>query len=48
MFGEAKELSIVEGATHLFPEPGKIEEASKRAGEWFHICFDECAKEDGA
>jgi len=30
-----KELKIVEGATHLFEEPGKLEEISHLAAEWF-------------
>ena len=30
-----KELSIVEGATHLFEEPGKLEEVADLAVEWF-------------
>lgn len=29
------ELSIVPGATHLFEEPGALEEVSKQAAEWF-------------
>ena len=29
------ELAIVPGATHLFEEPGALEEASWLAGEWF-------------
>lgn len=29
------ELSIVEGASHLFEEPGTLEEAVKRTVEWF-------------
>ncbi len=28
-------LSIVEGATHLFEEPGKLNEVSRLAGDWF-------------
>jgi pimeloyl-ACP methyl ester carboxylesterase len=28
-------LVVVEGATHLFEEPGKLEEVARRAGEWF-------------
>jgi pimeloyl-ACP methyl ester carboxylesterase len=28
-------LSIVEGATHLFEEPGTLEEVSRQATEWF-------------
>ncbi len=30
-----KELRIVEGATHLFEEPGKLEEVSTHAAAWF-------------
>jgi putative phosphoribosyl transferase len=30
-----KELVIVPGATHLFPEPGALEEVSRLAKEWF-------------
>ncbi len=30
-----KELDIVPGATHLFEEPGKLEEIAKLAAEWF-------------
>lgn len=29
------ELSIVAGATHLFEEPGTLEEVSRQASEWF-------------
>jgi len=28
-------LEIVPGATHLFEEPGTLEEVSRLAGEWF-------------
>ena len=28
-------LEIIPGATHLFEEPGTLEEAAKLAGEWF-------------
>jgi putative phosphoribosyl transferase len=31
----AKRLEIVPGATHLFEEPGKLEEVAKLAGDWF-------------
>lgn len=31
----AKEISIVEGASHLFEEPGKMDEVSKMAALWF-------------
>ncbi len=30
-----KELNLVEGATHLFEEPGKMEIVSELAGNWF-------------
>jgi len=30
-----KELSIVEGATHLFEEAGKMDIVSELAGNWF-------------
>lgn len=30
-----KELVIVSGATHLFEEPGKLEEVARLASEWF-------------
>jgi hypothetical protein len=30
-----KELQVVPGATHLFEEPGTLEEVARLAGEWF-------------
>lgn len=30
-----KKLSIIEGATHLFSEPGALEQVSVETGEWF-------------
>jgi putative phosphoribosyl transferase len=30
-----KELIVIPGATHLFPEPGTLEEVARLAGEWF-------------
>lgn len=30
-----KELSIVVGATHLFEEPGKLEQVAELTGDWF-------------
>jgi hypothetical protein len=30
-----KELSIIPGATHLFTEPGTLEEVAKQAATWF-------------
>ena len=32
---QSKELKIVPGATHLFEEPGTLEEVARLAGEWF-------------
>ena len=32
-----KKLVIVPGATHLFEEPGKLEEVARLAAEWFSI-----------
>jgi dienelactone hydrolase len=31
-----KQLSIIHGATHLFEEPGTLEEAARQAAEWFN------------
>jgi pimeloyl-ACP methyl ester carboxylesterase len=31
----AKQLTIVPGATHLFEEPGALDEVSRIAGDWF-------------
>jgi pimeloyl-ACP methyl ester carboxylesterase len=30
-----KSLKIVEGATHLFEEPGALEEVARLSGDWF-------------
>ncbi|MHB0999656.1 MAG: dienelactone hydrolase family protein [Armatimonadota bacterium] len=30
-----KEIKIVPGATHLFEEPGKLDEVARLAGDWF-------------
>ena len=30
-----RQLDIVPGATHLFPEPGALEEVARLAREWF-------------
>ena len=32
-----KELIIVPGATHLFEEPGTLEEVARLATDWFHL-----------
>ncbi|WHF52500.1 alpha/beta hydrolase [Chryseobacterium gotjawalense] len=36
-----KKLVIVEGATHLFEEEGKLEEVAELASEWFQKCIQE-------
>jgi putative phosphoribosyl transferase len=35
---EAKELAMIPGATHLFKEPGKMEEVAQIAADWFE-CY---------
>ena len=30
-----KELAVIPGATHLFEEPGALDEVARRAGDWF-------------
>lgn len=30
------ELRVIPGATHLFEEPGTLEQVSRLAGAWFH------------
>jgi len=35
-----KELQIIEGATHLFEEPGTLEQAARLAAEWFESHSD--------
>jgi putative phosphoribosyl transferase len=34
-----KKLVIIPGATHLFEEPGTLEEVARLAAEWFSLCF---------
>jgi len=34
-----KELRLVPGATHLFEEPGTLEQVAKMAAEWFELHF---------
>jgi pimeloyl-ACP methyl ester carboxylesterase len=34
------ELRIIPGATHLFEEPGALEEVEREAGDWFERCFN--------
>ncbi|MBD2897313.1 putative phosphoribosyl transferase [Actinomadura sp. RB99] len=37
---EAAELHVVSGATHLFEEPGALEEVTMRAADWFNRHLD--------
>ena len=30
-----KQLTVLPGATHLFEEPGKLEEVARLASDWF-------------
>ena len=43
-----KKLVIVPGATHLFEEPGKLEEVARLAADWFtrHLDLSAAAKAD--
>jgi dipeptidyl aminopeptidase/acylaminoacyl peptidase len=38
-----KRLHVIPGATHLFSEPGALEEVARLAGEWFQHHFAEAA-----
>jgi len=42
-----KKLFIIPGATHLFEEPGTLEEAAKIAAEWFSRHFAITSRKDG-
>lgn len=44
-----KDLIVIPGATHLFPEPGALEEVSRLAKEWFvrHLTPANVAQEFG-
>jgi hypothetical protein len=35
-----KKLVIVKGATHLFEEPGALDEVARLARDWFHRHLD--------
>ncbi|HEU4975664.1 MAG TPA: YbaK/EbsC family protein [Baekduia sp.] len=37
------ELAVVPGATHLFEEPGALEEVARLASGWFRRCFAQAA-----
>lgn len=39
-----KELEIVPGATHLFEEPGTLEEVARLAADWFTSYLDQKLK----
>ena len=39
-----KMLHIVPGASHLFEEPGTLEEAARVAAAWFDQHFDTCGR----
>ena len=43
-----RELVVVPGATHLFPEPGTLEEVARLAGRWFlqHLDRDSQSSRD--
>ncbi|MGB9465227.1 MAG: dienelactone hydrolase family protein [Candidatus Acidiferrum sp.] len=43
-----KKLVIIPGATHLFEEPGTLEEAARVAAEWFSRHFMPAEKAQGA
>ncbi|SDE43047.1 hypothetical protein SAMN05421636_10540 [Pricia antarctica] len=34
--GSRKEMKIIKGATHLFSEPGKLEEIARLSTDWFN------------
>jgi putative phosphoribosyl transferase len=36
---EKKKLTVIPGATHLFEEPGKLEEVARLASGWFRCFF---------
>jgi putative phosphoribosyl transferase len=35
-----KKLILVPGATHLFEEPGTLEEVARLALDWFNVHFE--------
>jgi putative phosphoribosyl transferase len=41
-----KQLVIVPGASHLFEEPGKLEEVARLAAEWFSRYLDSPTRAD--
>jgi pimeloyl-ACP methyl ester carboxylesterase len=43
-----KKIVIIPGATHLFEEPGTLEEVARRASGWFECFFLEKRKDIGS
>lgn len=41
-----KGLTIIPGATHLFEEPGALDEIARLAAEWFATYLNSCAEAD--
>jgi dienelactone hydrolase len=43
-----KELKLVPGATHLFEEPGTLEQVARLAADWFqkYLCSDDSARKE--
>jgi putative phosphoribosyl transferase len=39
MTTEKKKLTVIPGATHLFEEPGKLEQVARIASGWFRCYF---------
>jgi putative phosphoribosyl transferase len=37
LLGGKRRLAVVEGASHLFPEPGALEEVAELAADWFAL-----------
>jgi dienelactone hydrolase len=41
-----KQLTVIPGATHLFEEPGTLEQAAAAAASWFNVHFRKWCKAD--
>ena len=37
--GGRGEIAVIEGATHLFEEPGALEQVAQRTRTWFQACM---------
>ena len=46
MLSSEKDLVIIQGATHLFEEPGTLEEVAKTAASWFVKYLNESPQHD--